>query len=231
MSLLKVGAKGKEVFALQYLLNAAMPWQTVAEDGDFGVATLSAVLTFQKHAKLYPDGVVGDNTWRALHHHSGNIKAVEVEPHWMAVARKEIGQSEIAGKKHNQRIVAYHQTTTLRATDDETPWCSSFVNWVMEKSGYRGSKSAAAKSWLSWGVEVEPKEGAIVVIQRKVNGYDAATGSSSGFHVGFLNSVDSNSINLLGGNQGDTVKYSNFMLRSYTVRGYRWPSDIDTDLG
>lgn len=65
---------------------------------------------------------------------------------WMRIARGELGQREIAGAAHNPRIVAYHQTTSLRASNDETPWCASFVNWAMEKAGHKGTGSAAAIS-------------------------------------------------------------------------------------
>ena len=50
-----------------------------------------------------------------------------------------------------------------------------------------------------------------------------ATGSSSGFHVGFFISLSATHIRILGGNQGDQVKYSDFSLASYEVKGYRRP--------
>jgi len=96
---------------------------------------------------------------------------------WMEIAKKEIGQKEIAGKDNNARIVQYHSTTTLKATKDETPWCSSFVNWVMTQSGYKGTNSASAFSWKSWGKRVsEPCSGAIAV-------FDHGKGAG---HVGFV---------------------------------------------
>lgn len=45
------------------------------------------------------------------------------------VAKTQEGQHEISGSKDNPKIIEYHQACTLQATDDETPWCSSFVNW------------------------------------------------------------------------------------------------------
>jgi uncharacterized protein (TIGR02594 family) len=74
---------------------------------------------------------------------------------WMDIAVAELGVHEdsLPGQ-HNARIVEYHQTTTLKSTDDETPWCSAFVNWVMRQSGRTGTDSAAAKSWLGWGSDV-----------------------------------------------------------------------------
>lgn len=45
------------------------------------------------------------------------------------VAQTQIGVKEIVGSKHNAKVVEYHQACTLQASDDETAWCSSFVNW------------------------------------------------------------------------------------------------------
>lgn len=47
------------------------------------------------------------------------------------VAKTQLGQKEISGSKDNPKIVEYHDATTLKATDDETPWCASFVNWCL----------------------------------------------------------------------------------------------------
>lgn len=127
--------------------------------------------------------------------------------------------------QHNGRIVEHHQTTSLKATDDETPWCSSFVNWVMKHSGREGTGSAAAKSCLNWGVATTtPALGTIVVIKRKTPGLTQATGSATGYHVAFFVSQTSTHIRLLGGNQSDQVRYSNFSLAGYEVQGYRNPN-------
>ncbi len=64
------------------------------------------------------------------------------------------GVEELPGAAHNPRILEYHRTTTLghgAASKDETPWCSSFVNFCMVMSGFRGTNSASARSWLKWG--------------------------------------------------------------------------------
>lgn len=65
----------------------------------------------------------------------------------MPIAKAEMGIYEnSAPGKHNKRIIEYHAVTTLKATTDETPWCSSFVNWVVKQAGYKGTDSALAKS-------------------------------------------------------------------------------------
>lgn len=77
-TLVKKGAKGAVVTALQNLLNKV--GANLVVDGDFGAKTYAAVLNFQKtHSvdvngrieKLEADGVVGDKTWNALYQTSG----------------------------------------------------------------------------------------------------------------------------------------------------------------
>jgi uncharacterized protein (TIGR02594 family) len=151
--------------------------------------------------------------------------AVQQGGDWMKVAEAEEGvvENSLPGKD-NQRIIEYHSTTTLKASDDETPWCSSFVNWVMIQAGHRGTNSALAKSWLKWGSALNaPRVGAITVIKKKNATSDQSTGSSTGFHVGFLVEATATHIELLGGNQSNQVKYSTFSLSKWEVKGYLWP--------
>lgn len=148
------------------------------------------------------------------------------KPVWFEHALQDRGVAEIRGGE-NPRIIEMGSYTTLKPTEDETPWCSDAVCAWMEEVGISSTKSAAARSWLTWGVELtEPREGAVVVIQQKVAGHDAATGSTSGFHVGLLSAIGADYVTIFGGNQSDSVKYSRFPLSKYTVRGMRWPADL-----
>ncbi len=145
---------------------------------------------------------------------SGHTNADGIE--WFDIARDELGTDEIPGPVHNERILEYHSTTTLNASDDETPWCSSFVNWCMEKAGIEGTDSAAARSWTRWGTKLtSPKKGCIVV-------YSSRRGPTSG-HVGFFDRIEGNHIVTLGGNQRDSVNYSSYPKGR--LLGYRWPTN------
>ena len=245
------GQRGPDVVRLQQLLNRQTnPSFRLVADGDFGPATERAVRSFQEARHLRVDGQVGRQTWLALLASTGALgdvvhqapaaphpgqrprstptapaSAIPVsgdEPPWMPVARGEIGQEELAGShEHNPRIVAYHATTSLRAQTDEIAWCSSFVNWVMEQVNVEGTGSAGAASWLRWGQACDARLGAIIVIRNQ-----AAAGSSlttTGNHVGFLLEQTATHYVVLGGNQSNMVRRSQFPRSRWTLRGMRWP--------
>lgn len=136
-----------------------------------------------------------------------------MKPTWLEIAEGEIGVKEVAGDADNPRIVEYHACTTLKATEDSTPWCSAFVNWCMVQAGEKATNSAAARSWLKWGIPLAtPKEGCIVILKR---------GAPPSGHVGLFAADLGDRVRILGGNQGDMVKYSNFLKTD--ILGYRWP--------
>jgi len=137
---------------------------------------------------------------------------------WLTVAKRELSLDvkEIKGDQDNPRIVAYHNTTNLSANDDETPWCSSFVNFCMKEGGIDGTHSALARSWEKWGKRLnQPTTGCVVVLERPAGGANAG-------HVGFYLGEQNNEIHLLGGNQGDKVCIAPF--KKNRVIAYRWPS-------
>jgi uncharacterized protein (TIGR02594 family) len=221
------------VIKLQKLLNAKLPPGSprLPENGHFLQMTREAVLAFQTAAGLTADGVVGVKTWKALGLEEGAALA-SADPPWLEIARGEIGVAESPGtQQNNPRIVRYLRTTTniSRAAqeEDETPWCSAFVNWCLGQAGIAGTNHALAKSWLTWGYWLPvPVPGAITVIRNSSGTTDPATGSSTGFHVGFYLRGEDHWIRLLGGNQGNRVKESSFHLGSYMVQGCRWPYPV-----
>jgi uncharacterized protein (TIGR02594 family) len=232
MNTLKLGSRGLEVTRLQLALNEQIkPSPRLKADGNFGGQTQAAVILLQKNKGLVADGVVGPKTWAALGQKPAVLPVQPLAPvssqaaSWMSIAQSQLKTREnSAPGVHNQKIIAYHQTTTLRATADEIAWCSSFVNWVIIQSGRKGTNSAAAKSWLAWGSPLAtPQVGAVTVIKKKSGAGDHATGSTSGFHVAFFLKIDDTHIRLLGGNQSNEVRESAFPLKKYDVKGYRWP--------
>ena len=136
---------------------------------------------------------------------------------WLTSAESQLGVSEIPGSQHNPTIIGYHATTTLAAKSDETPWCSSFVNWNMDQSDIQGTNSASALSWKGWGRELdEPTYGCVGVID---------WGKGKG-HVGFIVGQNGDNYIMLGGNQKDAVRYSEFKKSLFV--SFRYPDGYST---
>lgn len=136
-------------------------------------------------------------------------------------ALNERGIKEIPGKVANPRIQYYHEFTGLKATSDETAWCSAFMNCAAVINGGKGTNSAMARSWLLWGNKVEASETrqGDIVIYKRLNADGIDDGASG--HVGFLTKPVGLGIWLptLGGNENNQV-----MIKDYArinVLGYR----------
>lgn len=130
------------------------------------------------------------------------------------IALAEYGVTEIPGAEHNPRIVQYSKDIGYAGIiDDETAWCSIFINWCAMKAGLERSKKLNARSWLKIGEEVtEPQVGDIVIFWR-------SSKTSWKGHVGiFINETDKG-INCLGGNQSNQVKISTY--KKNRLLGYR----------
>lgn len=150
-----------------------------------------------------------DNTTNALAYEG---------PDWLQVAMRELGVKEVRGGEC-ARILEYFTATSCPAREDEVPWCSAFVNWVLRTAQMRGTGSARARSWLEWGVHLSaPRLGCVVVFSR---GSSPTQG-----HVGFyLGEGPAGQIRVLGGNQRDEVCIATYPASK--VLGYRWPSTSD----
>lgn len=224
MTILKLNDFNMDVFMLQMRLGL---WPT----GYFDPRMQKEVKAFQKAHKLKADGEVGPLTRKALDLKPAN-KNIAINPlkPWLTIAQSQIGIKENEGWwlwSDNRKIVEYHHTTKFseKATH-ETPWCAAYVNWVMQKSGRVGMRSAAAKAWLDFADKVTtPEPGDIVIVRDKKNEEKYGDKSDAGYHVGFYISSPPGRVRILGGNQGTPGEVSevNFLLTDYIVKGYRRP--------
>lgn len=137
------------------------------------------------------------------------------------VARAELALDvrEIPGRgDNNPRITMYHATTIGGTAPDETAWCSSFANYCVRQAGLNGTNSKWARSWhdLPWGSEVTDaaQVGDIVAWRRHNNRED-------GGHVGFYIDADSQTIRVLGGNQGNRISIMRYP-RNGELGSYRY---------
>lgn len=134
----------------------------------------------------------------------------QFKPAWMLIAEREIGVRE--SEPDNPRIMHYLSTCTNLApqqmAQDETSWCSAFVNWCLTEAGYTGTNHALARSWMTWsgGTRLDqPRYGAIMVFRRLTDGVDRGLG-----HVGFFLKQEHGLLYVLGGNQDDGVKIKRY---------------------
>jgi uncharacterized protein (TIGR02594 family) len=96
-------------------------------------------------------------------------------------------------------------------------WCARFLNLVLNKTGYRGTGSDAARSFASYGRRIsEPRIGAIAVLSRGKN-------QNLG-HVGIVTGVDGNGNPvIISGNHGRRVAESTYPRAR--VIAYVMPTD------
>lgn len=151
-------------------------------------------------------------------------------PPWLEFARMaaKAGVLEMPGVAHHPLIIEFGESVILEVTSDEIPWCSNFVNWCMEKSNIERTRSAAARSWLRWGIQLPieaPAFGSVVVLQRGGGNQPGREVIKAKGHVGFLiDRPTPTEIIVLGGNQSNQVCERNYPIDR--VLDYRWLAPI-----
>lgn len=142
-----------------------------------------------------------------------------VPPAWYQEASKWIGTKEIPGAKHSPTIMGWIKNLGSKAlgitvTDDETPWCGTFVAYCMKTVGLPTAPVAVrASSWATYGRQlVSPRLGCILVFTR-----------TGGGHVGFYVGEDTTHYHVLGGNQSNSVNVTRVAKDRLSKGGMRWP--------
>jgi uncharacterized protein (TIGR02594 family) len=110
------------------------------------------------------------------------------------------GLTEITGIENNPQILTFfHEIGKTWVQDDETAWCSAFVNFIAMECGCNYSGKLDARSWLNIGKEIKfPELGDIVVFWRE-------TKESWKGHVGLFVAKNESVIYTLGGNQDNQI--------------------------
>ncbi len=169
------------------------------------------------------DGVWGAETRRAIAAHLGITAAAggrkpgseAVDAPWLELARQQIGVKETPGAGSSSDIVGYFKAAVGHTYADSVPWCAAFAGAMLEETGYKGTGSLMARSYLDWGTPLnKPRRGAVVVFKR---------GAPPSGHVAFVDEYTSSVVKCIGGNQSDAVTLASFSRAS--VLGYRWPSE------
>jgi uncharacterized protein (TIGR02594 family) len=141
------------------------------------------------------------------------------------IAANEIGVKEIEGADHNPGILTYAKEAGFSGiTDDETPWCSIFVNWCCEKAGLQRTHKANARSWLYVGKPVnDPAPGDIVIFWRN---HPQSWEGHVGIFLGYNKSMSM--VYTLGGNQRNSVSIQAF--EASKVLGFRRLYNTDANI-
>lgn len=134
------------------------------------------------------------------------------KPLYLIIAESFLGLKEVPGKLHNRKITDWWVKLKTWFVDDETPWCGLFVAICLKDAGYPIPKTFyRALSWLDYGEPCAPAEGCIAIMKRQGGG-----------HVAFVaGRTVAGKIILLGGNQGNMVKY--IAVDQKDIEGYRKP--------
>jgi hypothetical protein len=120
------------------------------------------------------------------------------------------------GNPGNPRILECYKVCGNNYTRDQSAmayaWCAAFVSWALETAGIDSLRSMSSQAYNSYGGEVDWRDRSnirkwdIVVFKSKTRG---------GGHIGFIKEITSNGvIKVLGGNQGNDAKISNYSFDS-----------------
>lgn len=124
----------------------------------------------------------------------------------MDIARSLIGTKEVSGPAGNPKIMEMYRSVGHDwVKDDATAWCAAFVGHCLEKAGIRSTRLLTARSYLTFGQEIEPskaREGDIVILTRGSSAWQG--------HVGFLVSATPTQVKVLGGNQNNAVTIATY---------------------
>lgn len=185
---------------------------------DLGVLAAQIYLAAQHIYRGRVDGILGPLTLSAAQAWSAvmspppppkppdNRPGRDLDPYGLAETYH--GTREIPGKNHCGVILGWYQRLKIAVMDDETPWCSTFVNFCAAETGYERTGKLNARSWLEVGEKIplkDAKPGCDVLIFERGN-------SSWQGHVTFYAGriTATGTVLGLGGNQNDEVNISRY---------------------
>ena len=123
------------------------------------------------------------------------------------------------GNPGNPRILETYKICGNAYTRDSSSmayaWCAAFVSWALYTAGIplgQGTPTMSSQGWGRWGGEVDWRD------TKNIRKWDVVIFKSktrSGGHIGFIQEITTNGvIKVLGGNQGNNAKVSNYQFNS-----------------
>lgn len=184
-----------------------------------------------KQAGFYTDdidGIFGEESLKAVQKSltkagckqdvpAPTVKPVQSNaPAWIIEALKHLGVKEIVGPKHSPTILGWVKNLGGWFTDDETPWCGTFIAQCLKETG-RGYP----KHWyraLAYG------EGYGTQLKKPAYGCIGVMARTGGGHVTFIvgKTQDGKYLVGLGGNQSNAVNLMKFPIARFTA--FTWPT-------
>jgi len=137
---------------------------------------------------------------------------LEVTPWTMAM--RFLGLTEVAGSVDNPTVMAMLTLDNEWPQNDETPWCSAFVNYICWLLYLPRTSSLMARSWLELPTEVALADAEsgwdVVILKRGTGDQPGPEVTRAPGHVGFYGGLEGDKIKVLGGNQGNAVSVSEY---------------------
>jgi len=132
------------------------------------------------------------------------------------IAQVFVGTEEVGGAMDNAQILAMLKLDNNWPENDEVPWCSAFVNYICKLLRLPRSKSLLARSWLEVGrtISLDQAESGfdVVILKRGSGNQPGPENTTASGHVGFYAGQSGDFVQLLGGNQSDSVKVSSYRI-------------------
>jgi len=245
MTTLKYGDSGKDVKRLQRYLKA-QGFFTAYIGGNFFSKTRDAVIYFQQThlgpdgTFLATDGIVGENTWWALEHPSGEEQRSQL-PGWIpsGLTPMRIQVLNTAIKQHNDGVHEipdgsnWGDGVTKYGGQRGSPWCCLFWSWCGKHAlgdYFFGAKYALVLSaytkakglnmWLEKDASIPIPGDAFVMLYKNIKGKFTGRG-----HIGFVLRVQVKDgkavkINTIEGNCGNRVKIGSRDLSDPAIAGF-----------
>lgn len=144
------------------------------------------------------------------------------DPPWLKAAFKDNGLREIAGAKHNPRVIEmFRKAGHPEVSDDETAWCAAAVGCWLYEGGMKNTGSLMARSYATYGIGLPRNRlyprGAIVVWPR---------GRPPSGHVNLVLADDGTTLTCIGGNQSPAPgAVSISRTAKAAVLAVRWPKN------
>jgi uncharacterized protein (TIGR02594 family) len=228
--ILRMGMAGPDVKQVQIAL--ALLGYPLHGTGYFGIATDTAVHTFQRQAGLDADGEVETSTAKAIDAAlaapkpatgvlapAASASPAAGRPLWLEAGLGLLGTREVPGSGDNPAILAWAKQEggdiAKEYTHDSIAWCALGVGHCLTLAGLKGTGTLWALDYAHYGVPLlGPAVGAIAPMKR-----------TGGGHVTIVAGKDQHgNLMCLGFNQGDTVSIIPFPATRPVA--FRWPKDV-----